>query len=83
MPYIVYTHFETRSSDPTVTSIIAGSLQLDTAETAGEAEQLTAMYKKRAEDYRAQNPMFYDPHDTSRYGYYFWPHPLIHSQSQQ
>jgi len=83
MPYVIFTHFETRSSDPTITCTIAGSLQLATAETAGEAEQLTAMYKKRAEDFRAQNPEFYDPQDTSRYGYYFWPHPLIHSQSQQ
>ena len=83
MPYIVYTHFETRSSNPLSTSIIAGSLQLATTESETEAAQMTEMYKKRAEDYRAQYPVLYDPRDTSRYGYYFWPHPLIHSQSQQ
>ena len=76
MPYIVYTHFETRSSDPLVSAIIAGSLQLATAETAGEAEQLTEMYKKRAEDFQTQYPSLRNPNDTSRYGYYYWPlHP--------
>jgi hypothetical protein len=82
MPYIIYTHFETRSSDP-IACTIAGSLQLATTESETEAAQMTEMYKKRAEDYRAQYPVLYDPRDTSRYGYYFWPHPLIHSQSQQ
>jgi hypothetical protein len=76
MPYIVYTHFETRSSDPLVTAIIAGSLQLGTTESEAEAEQMTDMYRKRAHDFRTQYPTLYNPSDTSRYGYYFWPYPL-------
>ena len=76
MPYIVYTHFETRSSNPLSTSIIAGSLQLGTTESETEAAQMTEMYKKRAEDFRAQYPEFVNTNDTSRYGYYFWPHSL-------
>ena len=71
MPYIVYVHFETRCSDPMIASIIAGSLQLDTADTVEEAQQKTEMYKKRADDFRAQCPL--PETDTSRYGYYFWP----------
>jgi hypothetical protein len=69
MPYIVYVHFETRCSDPTIASIIAGSLQLGTTESQAEAEQMAEMYKKRGDDFRAQYPTT----DTSRYGYYYWP----------
>jgi hypothetical protein len=74
MPYIVYVHFETRCSDPLSTSIIAGSLRLGTTESQTEAEQMAEMYKKRAEDHRAQYP--FPSTDTSRYGYYFWPYQL-------
>jgi hypothetical protein len=71
MPYIVYAHFETRCSDPTIASIISGSLQLATTESEAEAVQMTEMYKKRAADFRAQYPL--PESDTSRHGYYFWP----------
>jgi hypothetical protein len=72
MPYIVYVHFETRSSMSE--SIIAGSLQLGTTESQAEAQQMTEMYKKRADDFCTQYSR--SPTDTSRYGYYFWPlHP--------
>ena len=74
MPYIVYVHFETRSSDPLSTSIIAGSLQLATTESEAEAVQMTEMYKKRSADFRAQYP--FPETDTSRHGYYFWPYQL-------
>jgi hypothetical protein len=76
MPYIIYSHFETRSSDPMITSIIAGSLQLGTTESEAEAAQMTEMYKKRAEDFKTQYPALVNTNDTSRYGYYFWPHSL-------
>lgn len=72
MPYIVYVHFETRSSMSE--SIIAGSLQLGTTESQAEALQMTEMYKKRADDSHAQYPR--SPTDTSRYGYYYWPYQL-------
>ena len=72
MPYIVYVHFETRSS--LSDSIIAGSLQLGTTESEAEAVQMTDMYKKRADESHTQYPELYSPTDTSRYGYYYWPH---------
>lgn len=74
MPYIVYTHFETQCSDPTISAIIAGSLQLATTETEKEAQEQTAIYKQRADDFYAQYPIL--DKDNRRYGYYFWPHPL-------
>lgn len=72
MPYIVYAHFETKCSDPTIASIISGSVHLDTAETVEEAIQKTDMYRQRGAQFDAQYPSS----DNRRYGYYFWPHPL-------
>jgi len=73
MPYIVYVHFETRCSDPMISSIIAGSLQLTTTESEAEAKEKTEMYRQRGAQFDVQFP---SSSDSRRYGYYFWPlHP--------
>ena len=70
MVFIIYTSFEVPCSDPSSTSLICGSLQLDTAITEEEAVQKTAMYKQRADEF---NERFPSP-GTRKYGYYDWPH---------
>lgn len=72
MPYIVYAHFETRCSDPTIASIISGSLQLATTESEAEAKEKTEMYRQRGAQFDVQ----FSSSDSRRYGYYFWPKPL-------
>jgi len=70
MVFIIYTSFEVPCSDPSSTSLICGSLHLDTAITEDEAIQKTAMYKQRAVEFHERCP---SP-GTRKYGYYDWPH---------